>query len=81
MERLSSLLHLDSTRLTTLAYRIGQPLAIVGGLYVLSRATALATWTWVHFLRKGDLSKYKSANGDTWALVTGASDGIGMLVS
>jgi 17beta-estradiol 17-dehydrogenase / very-long-chain 3-oxoacyl-CoA reductase len=50
----------------------------------LPTAFALAAWTcqfiWLHFIHKSQLERYLDNNGatnSTWALVTGASDGIG----
>jgi 17beta-estradiol 17-dehydrogenase / very-long-chain 3-oxoacyl-CoA reductase len=55
-----------------------KPLAILGGLWAANQLYKLSSFTWYHFLRPYNLSKYKKGGkGEPWALVTGASDGIG----
>jgi len=54
-------------------------LTALGGLVVLLQAYKLAVWVNVHFLRHSSLKRYlkpKTGNA-SWALVTGATDGIG----
>lgn len=63
--------------MSSTAQRMAAPLAVLGGLYLASTVYSVAAWTWTHLLRNGNIEKYKSANGETWALVTGASAGIG----
>jgi 17beta-estradiol 17-dehydrogenase / very-long-chain 3-oxoacyl-CoA reductase len=56
-----------------------KPLAAVGGLWASYQLYRLANFTWYHFLRPYNLQKYKEGViGSPWALVTGASDGIGV---
>lgn len=55
-----------------------KPLAAIGGLWASYQLYKLSSFTWYHFLRPYNLSKYKKGGkGEPWALVTGASDGIG----
>ncbi|KAF4549368.1 Very-long-chain 3-oxoacyl-CoA reductase-like protein [Elsinoe fawcettii] len=54
-------------------------LAATGGLWAVSQLYKLSSFSWYHFLRPYNLSKYKSGGkGEPWALVTGSSDGIGL---
>lgn len=55
-----------------------KPLAALGGLYASYQLYRLSSFTWYHFLRPYNLSKYKKGVSEPWALVTGASDGIGL---
>jgi 17beta-estradiol 17-dehydrogenase / very-long-chain 3-oxoacyl-CoA reductase len=56
-----------------------KPLAILGGLWAANQLYKLSSFTWYHFLRPYNLSKYKKGGkGVPWALVTGSSDGIGL---
>ena len=56
-----------------------KPLAALGGLWAFSQLYKLSSFTWYHFLRPYNLSKYKKGGkGEPWAIVTGASDGIGL---
>jgi 17beta-estradiol 17-dehydrogenase / very-long-chain 3-oxoacyl-CoA reductase len=50
-------------------------LSVIGGLIAAKWLLCLISWLHLCFIRKNSLRKYKKA-GD-WALVTGASDGIG----
>lgn len=56
-------------------------LAVLGGIWATTRLYHLASFVHLHFLHRGRLHRYKqstdSALGSSWALVTGASDGIG----
>ncbi|EME89135.1 uncharacterized protein MYCFIDRAFT_206236 [Pseudocercospora fijiensis CIRAD86] len=54
-------------------------LALIGGLWATSQAYSIATSFYIYFLRQSSLGKYsKTPNGKAaWALVTGATDGIG----
>lgn len=56
-----------------------KPLAAVGSIWASYQLYRLANFTWYHFLRPSALNKYKEGViGSPWALVTGASDGIGV---
>lgn len=51
----------------------------IGGIAILCHALFnVAFWIYVNFVRVDDLSRYKKSPRDTWALVTGGSDGIGL---
>lgn len=53
-------------------------LAAVGGLWVASQVVRLSSFCYLYFLRRSQLDRYRCADGkESWALVTGASDGIG----
>lgn len=56
-------------------------LAAIGGIWLASKACSLASFTNLHFLRRSSLERYKNnprgKPSTSWALVTGASDGIG----
>lgn len=52
----------------------------LGALYAVNRLSRIASFTYTHFLRPSSLARYNSASYGkpaSWALVTGASDGIG----
>ena len=51
-------------------------LLFVGSLLLLKRGWAAFRWLYVHFWCRNDLSRY-GAGRRGWALVTGASAGIG----
>jgi 17beta-estradiol 17-dehydrogenase / very-long-chain 3-oxoacyl-CoA reductase len=56
-----------------------KPLAAVGGVWASYQLYRLANFTWYHFLRPNAMNKYKEGViGSPWAIVTGASDGIGL---
>jgi len=56
-----------------------KPLAAVGGIWASYQLYRIANFTWYHFLRPSAMTKYKEGViGSPWALVTGASDGIGL---
>lgn len=49
------------------------------GVFGLAKLTYdTASILWIHLLRPSQLHKYRDANFPSWALVTGASDGIGL---
>jgi len=50
---------------------------LVGLLYVLYQLFKLSVWLYLNFVRQNDLSKYRKGKKEPWALVTGATDGIG----
>ncbi|QIW97541.1 hypothetical protein AMS68_003059 [Peltaster fructicola] len=77
MDILAKYTDIDTSRLMKGSHVLMRPLAMVGGLYVASQLYAVSSWTWLHLIRRGDLQKYKSKDKDTWAVVTGASAGIG----
>jgi len=53
--------------------------ATIVGTIALTKLAYDATFVlWLHFLRPSQLHKYRDANLSSWALVTGASDGIGL---
>ncbi|KAK4550705.1 hypothetical protein LTR36_000284 [Oleoguttula mirabilis] len=54
-------------------------LATVGGLWTSFQMYNLASFIYLHFVRRSSLDRYKQSGsqGPAWALVTGASDGIG----
>lgn len=58
---------------------ISQMLIAVGLLWALNQLSKVATFIHLHFWRPSSLGRYKlSFEGQSpWALVTGASDGIG----
>eukprot|EP01099_Mayorella_cantabrigiensis_P000005 TRINITY_DN1003_c0_g1_i1.p1 TRINITY_DN1003_c0_g1~~TRINITY_DN1003_c0_g1_i1.p1 ORF type:complete len:334 (+),score=74.80 TRINITY_DN1003_c0_g1_i1:82-1002(+) len=49
----------------------------VGLSVVLHQLFTFAFWIYLNFVRTNDLSKYKKGKKEPWALVTGATDGIG----
>jgi len=49
----------------------------VGLVTVLFQLYKFAFWIYLNFFRQNDLSKYKAGKKEPWALVTGATDGIG----
>lgn len=51
--------------------------AAIGGLITTYSLYQLTSFVHLHFLRKSSLSRYNQDNEPSWALVTGASDGIG----
>jgi 17beta-estradiol 17-dehydrogenase / very-long-chain 3-oxoacyl-CoA reductase len=56
-----------------------KPLAAVGSIWASYQLYRLANFTYYHFLKPYNLQKYKEGViGSPWALVTGASDGIGL---
>lgn len=50
-------------------------LATLGAIWTGNKLADLGYFTWLHFLRRSSLDRYKTKA--SWALVTGASDGIG----
>ena len=81
MDKLASLRLPDLERLARINVppQYLKPLAALGGLWAFSQLYKLSSFTWYHFLRPYNLSKYKQGGkGEPWALVTGASDGIGV---
>lgn len=56
-------------------------LAALGGIWTSYQLYKLTSFSYLHFLRPSSLSRYKDKSGTpskaAWALVTGASDGIG----
>jgi 17beta-estradiol 17-dehydrogenase / very-long-chain 3-oxoacyl-CoA reductase len=81
MDKLASLRLPDLERLARINVpsQYLKPLAALGGLWAFSQLYKLSNFTWYHFLRPYNLSKYKKGGkGEAWALVTGASDGIGV---
>lgn len=80
MDKLQSLKLSDLQRLTNnvrIPPQYVKPLAAVGGLWASYQLYKLAGFTYYHFLKPYNLNKYKEGLGSHWALVTGASDGIG----
>lgn len=77
MDKLQSLKLSDLQGLTNVPPEYLKPLAAVGGLWASYQLWKLTNFTWYHFLRPNNLKKYKGGKGEPWALVTGASDGIG----
>lgn len=53
-----------------------ETLAIVGGITILTAAYSAAQFTW-SFVRPSRLHIYHNSNDKNWAVITGASDGIG----
>jgi 17beta-estradiol 17-dehydrogenase / very-long-chain 3-oxoacyl-CoA reductase len=81
MDKLASLRLPDLERLSriNLPPQYLKPMAALGGLWAFSQLYRFSSFTWYHFLRPYNLSKYKKGGkGEPWALVTGASDGIGV---
>lgn len=78
MDKLQSLQSSDIQNLTHVPPQSLKPLAAVGGVWATYQLWKLASFTWSHFLRPNNLNKYKGGKGEPWALVTGASDGIGV---
>lgn len=81
MDTLRSLKLPDLQHLTTnmhLPRQYTKPLATIGSLWATYQLYRLANFTYYHFLRPYNLQKYKDGLGSPWALVTGASDGIGL---
>lgn len=81
MDKLASLRLPDLERLARISVppQYLKPLAALGGLWAFSQLYKLSSFTWYHFLRPYNLSKYKKGGkGEPWAIVTGASDGIGL---
>ena len=71
---------MQSMKNTLLTPKLKKPLAALGGLWASYHLYKLASFTWLHFLRPSSLHRYKKVDSDqdaAWALVTGASDGIG----
>lgn len=56
-------------------------LAALGLLYTWKKISGLASFTYTHFLRSTSIRRYNHTSdgrpGSSWAIVTGASDGIG----
>jgi 17beta-estradiol 17-dehydrogenase / very-long-chain 3-oxoacyl-CoA reductase len=53
-------------------------LATIGAIWASRQLYDISTFTWVHFIRSSKLDRYKGTpSNPAWALVTGASDGIG----
>ncbi|KAM0706127.1 hypothetical protein Q7P35_006676 [Cladosporium inversicolor] len=51
---------------------------VVGAITLIKVVYNISFIMWLHFLRPSQLHKYRDANLSSWALVTGASDGIGL---
>jgi len=49
----------------------------VGLVIVIHQTCTFIFWCYLNFFRTNDLSKYKKGKKEPWALVTGATDGIG----
>ncbi|KAK6408555.1 hypothetical protein LTR95_018417, partial [Oleoguttula sp. CCFEE 5521] len=64
---------------TYLPPHISYPLALLGTLWTTRKLYEVLSFTWLHFLRPSSLSRYLtiSAGAKPWALVSGATDGIG----
>lgn len=78
MDKLQNLRLSELRALTDVPPQYIKPLAAVGGLWTSYQLYRLSSFAWYHFLRPSGLSKYKKGGkGEPWALVTGASDGIG----
>lgn len=69
--------YLDRLYRRDLPISVLRPLAIVGAVYLASRAVSFSVWSWIHLIRRGDVRRYLDDRLETWALVTGASAGIG----
>ena len=56
-------------------------LVTIGGLWLTYQLYKVASFTYAHFLHRSSLDRYKDTSGSkstaSWAVVTGASDGIG----
>jgi len=68
-----------STQLKDQLKDVTLPLAIIGGLFVVSSFKGFLSGVWKHFLRPSrNLKKrYGSQNKDSWAVITGSAMGIG----
>ena len=53
-------------------------LVLTGLLIIWFYGIQLALWIYGLFFRKNSLEKYKSKEGNNWAIVTGATAGIGV---
>lgn len=55
-------------------------LAAIGVIYTTNVLAKLASFAYLHFLRRSRLSRYAKAPGGSsaWAIVTGSSDGLGL---
>lgn len=49
--------------------------ATIGSLWTGKTLAKLGSFTWLHFLRRSSLHKFRTK--DSWAIITGSSDGIG----
>lgn len=49
----------------------------IGGLWIAYRVWKASQFLRLHFIRTSSLDRYKTGDRSSWALVTGASDGIG----
>ncbi|OQO07222.1 hypothetical protein B0A48_07792 [Cryoendolithus antarcticus] len=58
---------------------ISSPLALLGTLWTTRKLYEVLSFTWLHFLRPSSLSRYltTTAGEKPWALISGATDGIG----
>nr|OQO28499.1 hypothetical protein B0A51_03311 [Rachicladosporium sp. CCFEE 5018] len=67
------------TTSTHLPPHISYPLALLGTLWTTRKLYEVLSFTWLHFLRPSSLSRYlaASAGDQPWALISGATDGIG----
>ena len=74
---LYSFKHLYSPMPLTLAKSIS---LLVGAVWILHKLQQIVSFIWLHFLQTGNLGRYlRTASGKTpWAIVTGASDGVGL---
>lgn len=61
-----------------LTYLFGSVVTAFGAFGLAKLAYNTASILWIHLLRPSQLHKYRDANLSSWALVTGASDGIGL---
>jgi 17beta-estradiol 17-dehydrogenase / very-long-chain 3-oxoacyl-CoA reductase len=69
---------LQAADIMTLASLCGYIAIIVGILTLCKWSYNTFFVLWLHFIRPSGLHKYRDANLSSWALVTGASDGIGL---
>ena len=51
--------------------------AALGGVWTSYQLYKLSSFTYEHFVRPSSLNRYKTSSSPSWALITGASDGIG----
>ncbi|KAK4496148.1 hypothetical protein PRZ48_012127 [Zasmidium cellare] len=74
---MESIINIFRTSLTVFGQQplMWKLLATVGAIWTGNILANIGTFTWLHFLRRSSLARYKSKS--SWALITGSSDGIG----